>query len=128
MKFEKRIATMNVNQIIEEIRKHTDILSWEEEVNFFCDTQESPVGYTVLKWTVCEGCISKCRTINDRKRLDLNAWANAVKWTDKFSKEGFLEFLITNFFDEEITRCTQKAWLYLQYEIEKAFRIIEENS
>ncbi len=123
MKFEAKIAEMRVEQIIEEISKNVKVIPWNEEVLFFNSTYDKQ---TLIDWEVCKGCLSKCKSASNRKKLDVKAWVNIHKWTEHFSKEYFIEFLITNFFDEEQQCCTQKAWGYLPYVIENAFTSIDE--
>lgn len=124
MKFEAKMAQMTVEELVQELRKHVRIMSWKEEVEFFVESNQHPQKDTVLDWGICKKCLCKCKNSNNFKMLNIKAWVNMYKWTPMLSKEAFLKYMIENFFEEEETLCTQKAWSNIPNVIKDAFRRI----
>lgn len=128
MKFEKKLAQMDVDEIVQEIGKHVRVMSWKEEVEFFEKSHRQPQGKTVLDWGICKKCLCKCKTPDDVKELNIKAWVNLFKWTPMLDREAFLKYMIENFFEDEETLCTQKAWGKIKEVIEDAFRRISKEN
>lgn len=128
MKFRSELAKMSVEEIVQEFRKHVRIMSWEEEIEFFVESNKHPQKDTILDWGICKKCLCKCKNSNNLKVLNVKAWVNLFKWTPMLSKESFLKYMMENFFEEEETLCTQKAWSNLPDVIKQAFNLIEEEN
>lgn len=127
MKFENRMAKMTVESIVEEIRKHIRVLNFEEIKYFFELSDDEAPGITVLNWSVCSQNICKQKPSGDTKVLNIEQWVYMNRWTPIVSREGFLKYLIENFFyEDDITYCSETTWEKLPQVIEDAFKLIAE--